>query len=60
MSTVDLDHPPEGVVLMPDPPEDSGHLDPRAWVEACRSDVPRRLHRPVADYLAEAREAGEA
>lgn len=59
MATVDLDHPPDGVVLLPEPGADDRHLDPRAWVDAIRRPTPRRLRQRVADHLAKARELGE-
>jgi hypothetical protein len=55
----DLDPPPEGVVILPEPGGHDRPLDPRAWVEAVRRPAPRRLRRPVAEYLTEARELGE-
>jgi len=59
MAAADLDPPPEGIVILPEPAGDDRRLDPRAWVEAVRRPVPRRLRRSVADYLTEAREFGE-
>lgn len=59
MAADDLDPPPEGVVLLPEPSGRDSRLDPRAWVETVRRPAPRRLRRPVADYLIEARELGE-
>jgi hypothetical protein len=59
MATVDLDHPPDGVVILPEPGADDRHLDPRAWVDAIRRPTPRRLRQRVADHLARARELGE-
>jgi hypothetical protein len=59
MAAADLDRPPEGVVIPPEPGGHDSRLDPRAWVEAVRGPAPRRLRRPVADYLTEARELGE-
>jgi len=55
----DLDHPPEGVVILPEPSAETGHLDPRAWVESVRRPTLRRLRQRVADHLARARELGE-
>lgn len=59
MATVDLDHPPEGVVILPDPKGTTGQLDPQAWVAAVRRTVPRHLQQGVAEHLAAARELGE-
>ena len=59
MVAANPDHPPDGVVILPEPGGQDARLDPRAWVEAVRRPTPRRLRRPVADYLAEARELGE-
>lgn len=59
MSTVDLSQLPEGVVVLPEPDEEAVQLDPRAWVEAARRSEVRRLSRPVAEHLAEARDAGD-
>jgi len=55
----DLDHPPEGVVILPEPSAESGHLDSRTWVAGVRRPTPRRLRQRVADHLARARELGE-
>ena len=56
MAAADLDRPPEGVVILPEPGGQDSRLDPRAWVEAVRRPTPRRLRRPVAEDLTEARE----
>ncbi len=55
----DLNHPPEGVVLLPEVGDSSACLDPQAWVQAVRRPTPRRLQQRVADHLAQARELGE-
>jgi len=36
MAAVDLDHPPEGVVILPERGVDDSYFDPRAWVQAVR------------------------
>ena len=60
MAAADLDPPPEGVVILPEPSGHDSRLNPRTWVEAVRRrPAPRRLRRPVADYLTEGRELGE-
>ena len=59
MAAADLDPPPEGVVILPEPAGHDSRLDPRAWVAAVRRPSPRRLRRPVADYLTQARELDE-
>jgi len=59
MAAADLDHPPEGVVILPERAADDSHLDPRAWVQAVRRPTPRQLRQRVADHLSEARELGE-
>jgi len=60
VATADLEHPPDGVVILPAPGADTGHLDPREWVETVRRPTVRRLRHRVADHLAVARELGEA
>jgi hypothetical protein len=60
MATPDLEHPPDGVVILPEPSADTGDLDPRTWVETVRRPTARRLRQRVADHLAVARELGEA
>jgi hypothetical protein len=55
----DLEHPPEGVVILPEHGDHARYLDPRAWVETVRRPTPRRLRQRVADHLAQARELGE-
>lgn len=56
MPVVDLDHPPEGVVLLADPDDAHTRLSPQTWVEAARRETPRTLRRPVAQYLNDARD----
>jgi hypothetical protein len=58
VATTDLDHLPEGVVMLPEHHGD-GQFDARTWVETVRRPAPRRLRKPVAEHLAEARELGE-
>ena len=59
MAAVDLDHPPEGVVILPEPKGTMGQLDPQAWVDSVRRSTPRHLQQGVAEHLAVARELGE-
>lgn len=59
MPAVDLSQLPEGVVVLPEPAEEAKHLEPRAWVDAARRSEVRRLSRPVAEHLADARDAGD-
>lgn len=59
MAAGDLTHPPEGVVLLPEPEDTPVGLSPHAWVETARREVPRRLRRPVAEHLADARDSDE-
>lgn len=60
MASVDLDHPPEGVVILPDREgANDQQLDPRAWVDAVRRPIPRHLQHRVAEHLTAARESGE-
>lgn len=60
MAAVDLDHPPEGVVILAEPKGTTRQLDPRAWVAAVRRTTPRHLQQAVAEHLSAARELGEA
>jgi hypothetical protein len=59
MAAVDLDHPPEGVVILLEPRGTPGQLDPQAWVNSVRRSTPRHLKQGVAEHLAVARELGE-
>ncbi|MDQ6782287.1 MAG: hypothetical protein M3063_02330 [Actinomycetota bacterium] len=59
MAAVDLDHLPEGVVILPELKGTTGQLDPRAWAAAVRRSTPRHLQQGVAEHLAAARELGE-
>jgi len=59
VATRDLDHPPEGVVILPERTDNDRYLDSRAWVEAVRRPTPRQLRERVAEHLAQARELGE-
>lgn len=59
VATTDLDHPPEGIVLLPEVDDRAAFLDPRAWVQAVRRPTPRRIQQRVADHLTQARELGE-
>lgn len=59
MAVVNLNHPPDDVVILPQRGDDSADLDPRAWVEAIRHAAPRQLRQRVADHLTQARELGE-
>jgi len=60
MSTADLEHPPEGVIVLAEPEAAGALLSPRSWVASVRRPTPQRLKRPVAEYLSEARDLGEA
>ncbi len=59
MAAVDLDHPPNGVVPLPESDSSERMLDPQRWVEQVRRPVPRQLRRRVAEHLAEARDFDE-
>lgn len=59
MAAVDLDHPPEGIVILAEPKGTMGQLDPRAWVAAVRRSAPRHLQQAVAEHLSATRELGE-
>ncbi len=57
---VDLDRPPEGVVVLPESELVGEQMDQRAWVMAVRRPATLRLSQPVASYLVEASNVGEA
>ncbi|MHB8448892.1 MAG: hypothetical protein ACYDAQ_00230 [Mycobacteriales bacterium] len=59
MAAVDLDHLPDGLVILPEPKSSERQLEPRAWVESVRRPNRRHLQHRVADHLATARELGE-
>lgn len=48
---------PSGVTFFPE--EDAGTLSVAAWLDLVAGDEPVDLPRPAAEYLAEARSAGE-
>jgi hypothetical protein len=53
------DPEPAEVTFFPEGP-DGGTLPLRTWLDVVTGDEPVELPRPAADYLAEARAAGEA
>lgn len=59
MAVVDLEHLPEGVVLLADPVDAHTQIGPQRWVEASRRRVPRQLGQRVAEHLSSAREQDE-